>query len=360
MWKLIVLVLLLLFCLNCTENDSASSNNKKSIVLKIHAWEGYVREYEPAFIAHMKKNHSMNVELQITNTSGLDSFIEAISNKDVHLISPANDLLAPLLRDKLIQPVDRKRIKKFNQINPIILETNFYNINGKTYAVPFTFGPYAIAYNKDKMKPPTSYSVFWNPKYRKKVSISSEYDTANIYMTALMLGISGKDIFNLNNSQLRIIEIKLRQLCRQQIAEYWEDNLNPLSYNKLYVGTDWGVGVNQINKKYNGNWGLIIPEEGATAWIDSWVMTKNINNIDVEKTAYAFIDYMLSPKVQAQVAQVTSYGPTNPYAGRYLNAKEKEQYYLIDPEYLKKLILWKPLSKEILKKYQDVWRRAKR
>lgn len=360
-----ILKTLLLFIILTASSCSNYSSNKNGalvkVTLKIHAWNGYVLEYTETFKKYAEAEHGLDVEIIYTSTSGYESHVENIKGgAKADIISPSNDYLIHLMKEGLIVPIDTSRLKNFNQINPVILETGCYIIEGTAYAVPFNFGPYGIAYNKNRMQEPKSYKTLWDKKYRKRVSIPGEYYTVNIYMTALMLGIPGKDLFNLNNTQLAMIESKLRELCTYQVKEFWKDNINPESFNDLYIGTDWGIGVNQINAKYNGNWGFVIPEEGATGWIDTWAITKNAVEYDVIMAAYAWIDFMIKAETQARMARVTSYGPINPYAGRYLSAEEKKMYYLNYPDFIKKIILWQPLQPEVLKRYRETWIRIKK
>jgi len=356
---LTVLLFSVVLSTSCEQKKSSTTKSAKKVTLKIHAWEGYVEEHIAEFKQHIKKTLNIELTVKITNTTGLNSFIKAIETQGVHLISPANDLLVPLKEKGLIRRIDINKISRFNQINPVFLEKRVHEIGGIPFATPFTYGPYAIAYNKSIVIPPKSYSSLWDPKYKQRVSISGSYDTANIYMTALMLGFFPKDIFDLNDSQLKQIEAKLKDLCENQIKEYWGDNINQEHHKDFDIGTDWGVGVNQINKKYGGNWGIAIPEEGVTAWVDSWVVSKNAKDTDILQVVYEFMDFMISPKTQAAVAKATSYAPVNPYSGRYLTAEEKKEYYLTDPKIFEKFILWQPLKPEVLKKYQQLWKRVK-
>jgi len=207
--KLFFSCLLLLVLLTSCDNNSKQSKEEividdKVIVLKIHAWEGYAVEHKEAFENYVREKLGYNVKLQISLTTGYNSFVKAIEKNDAHLISPANDLLEPLNSRKLILPFDVLKAPKYRQINPNILKKGAHQLNGVAYAVPFCFGPYSIAYNKDKMIAPESYKELWNPKYKKRVSISGDYDTLNIYITALMLGFT--NIFNLNDQQLKLVE----------------------------------------------------------------------------------------------------------------------------------------------------------
>ena len=44
-------------------------------------------------------------------------------------------------------------------------------------------------------EPPTSYRALWDASKQGRVSIA-DYDTANIYMAALMLGVPKTDLYN--------------------------------------------------------------------------------------------------------------------------------------------------------------------
>ena len=140
------------------------------------------------------------------------------------------------------------------------------------------------------------YKELWNAEHRGKVSIA-DYDTANIYMTALMLGFPHGDLFNLNDSQLQAIESELRTLHQQSQPDYWGENLPVDRAGALNIGTDWGVGVQQINALGEHTRQLVIPEEGATAWVDSWMLSKQCRD-DHHIVAHAFIDFSLQSQMQ--------------------------------------------------------------
>ncbi len=355
-----IVFLLLCAVTGCGKDENIDPKKLTPVTLRIHAWNGYVLEYQEEFKNHAKTALGMELTIVYTSTAGYDSNVENIKGgANAHLVSPANDLLAPLVREGLLQPLDSARLSNYKQINPVVLETRCNEVNGKVYAAPFNFGPYAIAYNKDKLPAPTSYKILWDSKYAKRVAIPGEYDTINIYMAALMLGLPKSDLFHLNEEQLVAVEALLRELCQKQVGDFWRDNLDPESRDRVDVGMDWGIGVNQINQRFQGNWGFAIPDEGATGWIDTWAITRNAVDPKVLEAAYAWIDFMISPERQAQMARITSYGPINPYAGRYLSAEEKKLYYLNYPNFMKNLILWQPLEADVLKRYQETWKRAR-
>ena len=86
----------------------------------------------------------------------------------------------------------------------------------------------------------------------------------------------------------------------------------------------------------------MIPKEGATGWLDTWMVSAHTKNLDC---AYKWLAYISTPKVQAQ--QATNYGetPVNSKACPIMNKLAKgscAQYHANAPlKYFKQIHFWK-------------------
>ena len=347
----------------CTQQGATGGNGDEStlrpVVLRIHAWTGYAEPFQERFVEKMKKE-GFAVEVEISSASGLASFTDHLKNKKAHLVSPAHDLTLTLIDAGLVQPFAADLLPHVKQVNPLIGKRLAKNEKMMPYIAPYTFGPYALAYRKDKFKEaPNSYDVLWAEENRMKVSLA-DYDTANIYLTALRLGIPENELFTLSDEQLATIEQELLKLHTESKPIYWGDNLPVDQAEQLHVGTDWGVGVQQINERDGApEWGFVIPEEGATAWVDTWMLGAHVSG-DEKQVAHAFVDFVLQPEIQAEVARVTSYGVVNMYASRHMTAEEITKFQMTDGNYVSRMIFWEPLAPEFLAKYQALWQRVKK
>ena len=65
------------------------------------------------------------------------------------------------------------------------------------------------------------------------------------------------------------------------------------------------------------------PREGDFAWTDSWCIPKDAPNLD---TAYAWIEWMISPKAQAIVARNLSSGTISKAAVPLMDKKTRSIY----------------------------------
>ena len=88
----------------------------------------------------------------------------------------------------------------------------------------------------------------------------------------------------------------------------------------------------------------MVPKEGATAWVDVWMLSTHCSD-DVVKVAHAFIEMSLRAEIEARIARATSYGVTNMYASRHMTSEELDRFNITDGNYLQRLILWQPLEK---------------
>jgi putative spermidine/putrescine transport system substrate-binding protein len=90
----------------------------------------------------------------------------------------------------------------------------------------------------------------------------------------------------------------------------------------------------------------LVPKEGATGWLDTWMVSSHTKNLDC---AYKWLAWISTPKVQAE--QAISFGetPVNPKACSYMNKQSKgscQQYHANAPlKYFKQIYFWKtPIS----------------
>ncbi len=337
-----------------TPTTSPTGQVLTPVRLRLHCWNGYAEPFQAAFIAEMARQ-GYAVSLEIQPATGLDSFMRALQEDTADLITPASDLSPLFLQAGLVQPLDQSRLPHMKEINPLIRQAQ--PAETRQHLVPFTFGPYALAYNTERTTPPTSYQALWDNRHASRITIA-DYDTANIYLAALALGMPKESLFSLSDQALAQITHKLRQLKQQQRANYWRENLDPTTAKQYDLGTDWGVGVRQINlNKSDSPWALTIPKEGATAWMDTWMLSAKTRG-ETLKVAHAFIDFALRADTQAQVARATSYGVVNMYVIRHLSPQEAQAHHLTDPDYLGKLTLWQPLPPQVLARYRQAWRDA--
>jgi len=110
------------------------------------------------------------------------------SSGNYDVISPSSDVASSIATSGLAAPLDLAKIPSYSQLSSQLTLLPLARVNGQVYGVPFMWGPDPIIYDTTVFKePPNSWNVFWDPKYKGKVSVWDDLST--VYMAAQAAGL---------------------------------------------------------------------------------------------------------------------------------------------------------------------------
>ena len=301
MRRLNLLALLLVAVLGL---DSCS---KKTPTLNLLVWEGYA---DPSFVKSFEEQCKCKVSASYMGSSDeLVAKLRGGSASNYDVISPSSDVATMITNAGLAAPLDLSRIPTYSQLSPKITSLALVRANGQVYGVPFVWGPNPLIYDTTVFpKPPESWNVLWDPKYRGKISVWDELST--LYMTAQILGYDKPDpsqIYNLTDPQLEAVKKKALEL-KPNVRKMWSSGgelTNLFQNHEVVAAMGWPLNTAEL-KKLNFPVGETIPKENTTGWIDHLMITAASENKDL---AYQFLEYMVQAKTQKLVADVTRYTP---------------------------------------------------
>jgi spermidine/putrescine-binding protein len=181
----LVLVLSSLFLLACAEEAKEPAPSRpegsakpkaedpaarfKGKTLNLFTWEGYA---EPKFTKGFEEKYGVTIKGTYFGTS--DELVAKLkSAKGVFdVVSPSTDVARTLIEAGLVAPIDVAKVSSYGDLAPTLRDMKDVEKDGKVYGVPFTWGPDYLIYDADVIKEePKSWSVFFDPKYKGKVSI---------------------------------------------------------------------------------------------------------------------------------------------------------------------------------------------
>jgi len=140
------------------------------------------------------------------------------SNYDV--ISPSSDVATSISRTGLAEPLDLSRIPTYTQLSARLRDLPLVKANGQTFGVPFMWGPNPLLYNTTAFaKPPDSWSLFWDPKYKGKISVWDDLST--LYMAAQLLGYDQPDpshLYNLSDDELAAVVRRFEEISHDIVT----------------------------------------------------------------------------------------------------------------------------------------------
>ncbi|HZS97298.1 MAG TPA: ABC transporter substrate-binding protein [Terriglobales bacterium] len=329
---------------------------KKMPTLNLLVWEGYA---DPLFIKGFEEQCQCKVSASYMGSSDeLVAKLRGGSASNYDVISPSSDVATMIASAGLAAPLDLSKIPTYSQLTPKLTSMPLVKIKGDVYGVPFTWGPNPLIYDTTAFaKPPESWSILWDPKYRGKISVWDDLST--VFMAAQLLGYDKPDpsqLYSLSDAQLDAVKRKLLEL-KPNVRKMWSSGgelTNLFQNHEVIAAMGWPLNSVEL-KKRNFPVGETIPKENTTGWIDHLMITAASEN---KELAYRFLEYMVQAKTQKLVADVTNYVPANPQAGQLMTAEQRQGLHLDDVDgYQKRIYFWQDVPRR--PKYNEIWNEVK-
>src|SRR3989449_5537700 len=188
------------------------SCGKKTPSLNLLVWEGYA---DPSFVRGFEDQYRCKISSSYMGSS--DELVAKLlggSAGNYDIISPSSDVATSIALGGLATPLDLSKVPAYSQLSPQLTSLPLVRVNGQVYGAPFMWGPDPMIYDTTAFpRPPESWNIFWDPKYRSKISVWDDLST--VYMAAQILGYDRPDpgqLYNLSDGQLEAVKKKLLEL----------------------------------------------------------------------------------------------------------------------------------------------------
>jgi putative spermidine/putrescine transport system substrate-binding protein/spermidine/putrescine transport system substrate-binding protein len=333
-----------------------SACGRRYATLNLLVWEGYA---DPKFVKDFEESHRCRLTASYMGSSDeLVAKLRGGSASNYDVISPSSDVATMIAKAGLATPLDLPKIPTYSRLSPQLRSLPLVKIEGKTYGVPFMWGPDPLLYDASVFRsPPESWSILWDPKYKGRVSVWDDLST--VYMAAQLLGYDQPDpgqLYNLSNEQLEQVKARLLAL-KPNLRKMWATGgelTNLFENHEVVLAMGWPLMTNELRKR-GFPIGETIPKENTTGWIDHLMITAASDHKDL---AYQFLEYMIEPRTQKAVTDVTGYIPANPQAAQFMTAEEEKNLHLDDVDsYYKRLYFWQNVPRR--DKYNQIWNEVK-
>src|SRR5712692_4328980 len=329
---------------------------KKEASLSLLVWEGYA---DPATVHAFEQSRHCKVMATYMGTSDeLVAKLRGGSASNYDVISPSSDVATSIVRAGLVAPLDLSKLPTYSQLSAKLRDLPLAKANGQVYGVPFMWGPNPLLYDTTAFsQPPDSWTIFWNPKYKGKISVWDELST--VYMAAQILGYDKPDpsqLYNLTDEQLDAVKKKLIEL-KPNIRKIWSTGgelTNLFQNHEVVAAMGWPLMTKQL-RQLHFPIGETIPKENTTGWIDHLMISAASSR---KELATEFLEYMIEAQTQKKITDVTHYTPANPGAAQFLTADEIKGLHLDDPDaYMQRIYFWQHVPRRA--KYNEIWNEVK-
>ena len=249
-------------------------------------------------------------------------------------VSASGNATARLVAGGDVDPVNVDLIPNYADVFPDLKDQPYNTFDGVHYGVPHGRGANLLMWNTDDVKPaPTSWDVMLDPdkaaQYSGKISAYDDpiyIADAAVYLKAHQPDLGIDNPYELDEDQFNAAVDLLKQQ-RPNVGEYWSSatkQIQAFTNGDDQVGTTWQYQYfilkddGQPVASSPASEGFV-PEEGATGWSDTWMLSSSAAH---PNCMYLWMNYVLSPKVQAQIAEFFGEAPANQKACGFTSRPE--------------------------------------
>ncbi|HWU91395.1 MAG TPA: ABC transporter substrate-binding protein [Kofleriaceae bacterium] len=293
--------------------------------LDIIAWPGYIERGETEkdydWVTQFEKDTGCKVNVKTAATS--DEMVALMNGGGYDLVTASGDASLRLVAGKKVQPVELSRIPSYATVDDRLKNGPWYNVDGKTYGVPYQWGPNVLLYSAKAFKEaPKSWAVVFEEQTladgKSNKGRVQAYDGA-IYVADAALYLMKKkpdlgiqDPYELSEAQYAAVLEVLRG--QKKLAHrYWHDatrQMNDFKNEGVVASSSWGYMVNALVGEKQPV-ASTIPDEGSTGWADTTMLHAEAKH---PNCAYKWMEHSLNPQLQIALAEWFGSVPVVPTA----------------------------------------------
>ena len=260
--------------------------------LNFTTWPNYFAQEN---FDNFTKNTGVNINVAIfgSNEEMLAKLQAGSTGWDVFV--PTNYTISTYKKLDLIEPLDLKKLPNYD---PASQDPRFLGpgtIDGVVYAVPKDWGTTGFIVNtKNVTQNPTSWKEFWDlaqgPLTGKVMVHDYQLTTIGGALKALGYSFNSLDEKELGNAE------KLMLATKPHLFGINSDYQPSMRNGDAVMSICWTNDAKQLHADMP-EMQYVLGKEGGEIWVDHYAIPKGAPNPDA---AYAFIDYLLTPEINAK------------------------------------------------------------
>ncbi len=342
------------------QEGALQSLGKTEGQLNLIAWPGYVAD---PWQSDFEKQTGCQIKLREAGTS--DEMVDQMRTGQWDGVSASGNASLRLVAGNDVAPVNLDLIPNYDTVFDDLKNQPYNTVDGVNYGVPHGRGANLLMWNTDAVKPsPKSWGVILDPsqasKYKGKISVYDDsvyIADAAVYLKAHQPDLGIDNPYELDEKQFNAAVDLLKQQ-QPNVGEYWVDaakQIQSFANEDVDVGTTWQYQYFALQAEdapvasSPASQGFL-PEEGATGWSDTWMISSQAAH---PNCMYKWMDFIVSPLANAEVAQSFGEAPAQSKScdtdtltkaakadGYPPDPKFCDNYHAADPGFWDKVYYW--------------------
>lgn len=284
-----------------------SSRASAGTTVNFLGWQGY--DEGLSIDDFLNKNGITLNTTYIGNNDEIVSKLSAGGVGQVDIVTPYMGYVPLLAASGLIDPIDEALVPNLKLvIEPFLSDPNIL-VDGKRYAVPFTWGSAPIIYDPAAVTAPTGWADLFKPEYKGKIGMMDD-PVGNMTLAAIMTAKAAVPT-QLTRDQLKVATDYLIRLKKEQVrvlASSWGDLADALARGDVAVTFNGWEALQKFCADKGKAVSIAYPSEGTYAWLDNYCIAKDAPN---RKVAHALANQIISQDAQLKIGDGMLQGIVN-------------------------------------------------
>lgn len=336
--------------------------------LHVYNWSDYI---SPDTVPNFEKQTGIKVVYDVFDSNEVLEGKLMAGSTGYDVVAPSSSFLARQLQSGVFQPLDKSKLPNYKNLDPELMKKLEQHDPENKYAIPYLWATTGIGYNVDKVKavlgkdaPVDSWDLVLKPENLEKLkSCGVSFLDAPEEVFATVLNYLGKDPNSTDAKDYTGAATDLLMKLRPNIRYFHSSQyINDLANGNTCVAIGWAGDVLQaknraVEAKNGVNIAYSIPKEGALAFFDMMAIPKDAKNLD---EAYQFLNYLMEPKVIADVSNKMFYANGNKASVPLINADIRDNPGIFPtPDAMSKLFVLEVQSPKLDRVRTRAWTKVK-
>ena len=278
--------------------------------LNLFAWSEYVPQ---AVIDGFTAETGIKVNYE-TFASGEEMLAKLLAGGgDYDLIQPPDYIAEALIKNKLLLPLDAKKLPNLKNIAPEFLHLPYDPTQG--YTVPYMAGTVGMVINTEVVKEPvTGFRDLFSDQYKNRIVVVND----NRELVSWALVTLGHDQNDLTAANLAEAKPLLAQWIKLVKVFDSDSPKTSLQNGDTDLGVVWSGEAARLWEE-NHKFAYVLPKEGAHTFVDVLAIPAGAPH---PEAAHQFLDYILRPEISKLISDEFPYTNPNAAARKLLSPEQ--------------------------------------
>ena len=297
----------------------------EELVLNIYNWADYIG-YNT--IAEFERRTHIKVVSQFYDSNETLESVMLTGHSGFDIVSTTTAFYGHQIKAGAYMPLDRAKLTHWKYLDPAVLALQSAADPGNRYAMPYLHAMNGFVYNVDMIKarmpdaPTDSLAMIFDPKVMARLAdcgvtfLDSPEDVIELALSYLHLDPTSQKIEDLHAAEALVMAV------RPYIRNFdSNDYFHQLASKEICVAIAWSSDyyVSQAAAREDGtgaHLAFVLPKEGSNITYNALLIPASAPH---PEAAHKFLNFILEPKVIAEITNDIHYGNDNLAARPFVN-----------------------------------------